>query len=131
VRTIAHGEILPTLKLMLGRSVLRFATGKDPAALLEMIAIACGIGFPFPGWAKKGFWEAWAKALRGELRSWNEVFGRPPTALEARRFNREMANRDKIWNMVAKAKAKGRGIGNALFDEIGSRYQRNGRRQTL
>jgi len=72
-----------------------------------MIQIACVVGCALPEWARRGFRIAFVKASKGELKSWDQVFGRPPTKLESRRFNRECANRDKIWNMVAAAKATG------------------------
>jgi hypothetical protein len=103
----------------------RFTTGNDPAALLEILQIACVTGLSIPAWARKAFIVAYIRASRGELKSWDDVFGRPPTRQEVVRANRELAKRDKVWNLVAEACAEGRGIGNLLFEEIGEKVGLN------
>lgn len=103
----------------------RYTAGADPAALLEIINAVFLTGIALPEWARKAFILAYIRGSTGKLKSWDEVFGRPPTEQEHRRFNRECANRDKIWQMVADAAAEGRGIGNDLFEEIGERVGLN------
>jgi hypothetical protein len=96
----------------------RFATGKDPTALLDALYLYINTGLPIPEWLRRGFSVAWHKGFAGDIKSWNEVFGRPATKTAYKKLTRDLGCRDKIWELVADAKGR-EAIDNELFDKIG------------
>jgi hypothetical protein len=77
-----------------------------------------------PAWALKEFRRQYAMGLHGKLRSWDDVFGRPPrTKVQMERYARHLALMPKVWAEVASAKDGGRPINNELFKEIGAKLR--------
>src|SRR5262245_34726548 len=76
-------------------------------------------GRPIPDWAVNALVVAYEKGFRGEIASWDEVFGRPNTAGQFDRMSRDIENAGKVWDLVAEAKARGEPIDNLLMEKIG------------
>jgi hypothetical protein len=87
-----------------------FKAGTDPGAPLQAIVVSYGCRRPAPNWALQALADAYIKGWKGDIKSWDDVFGRPNTKGQVARFNRDADAADKIWNLVAEAKARGESI---------------------
>jgi hypothetical protein len=97
-----------------------FKDGKDPGAL-EAVAWFLFSDRPVPDWAIVAFRHAYSRGSLGEIKSWDEVFGKPQTKPQNDKLIHHLKAQYEIWHMVAEAKQQGTPIDNALFDDIGSR----------
>src|SRR5262249_21817229 len=59
-------------------------------------------------------------AASGKLKSWDEVFGKPPTRKQARRAL-DYDNTHRVFHEVLKASAKGDPIEDLLFGRVGKK----------
>jgi hypothetical protein len=117
----------PLLDNLIVREIVRalalleksFATGKDPGAVLQAIFICLQRDLPIPDWASGEFRRAYAKGSHGQLKSWDEVFGRPRTADQYRRWWQRVSVPQKVWGAVAEAKGRKVPIDDKLFEKIG------------
>ena len=92
--------ILPKIKLKLDGLEKSFSTGKDPSATLEAIRFCIIFRLAIPEWAQTAFLSVLCKATRGEYRSWDQAWGRPPTRGKAVRFWRDYAGAGAVTNAV-------------------------------
>jgi hypothetical protein len=89
-------------------------------ALILMIG-ACGLsGWIIPKWVTEVIVGADDYAASGELKSWDEVFGKPPTLKRAERVH-DWDNRHRVLHAVLKASAKGEPIDDLLFERVGKK----------
>ena len=89
-------------------------------ALILMIG-ACGLsGWIIPKWVTNIIMGADNYAACGELKSWDEVFGKPPTRKRAGRV-RDFDNKYRVLHEVLKAGAKGEPIDDLLFGRVGKK----------
>jgi|SRR5215510_6269817 len=94
--------------------------GGNKSALLYAIYHRLLMKRPLPEWLRLEFLHAYEAHARFEIRSWNEVFGRPVpkgTHLEIEKRNAEL--RPLIMERVQALKAEGRPIDKSLFEKIG------------
>ncbi len=96
-----------------------FATGNDPGALLEALFMYLASDTHVPKWIRDGFVQAYNPCIIGEISSWDDVFGHPPTKAQTLRWRRNLENAPRIQALVAEAKARGEPIDSALFRKIG------------
>jgi hypothetical protein len=97
----------------------RFASGKHPEALLQMINICCIVEAPLPEWVRKGFIKAYLAGESGGIGSWNKVFGPPRTKGQWQRLMRNVRSAHDVWKMVSEAKMRREPIDDKLFGDIG------------
>jgi len=99
-------------------------------ALIIMIG-ACGLkGWRIPKWVTDIIMGADNYAACGELKSWDEVFGKPPTLKQARRV-RDWDNKHRVLHKVLKAGAKGESIDDLLFGRVGKKLGIGGKTKVL
>ena len=96
-----------------------FATGKHPRTLLTAISICLKHDLIVPDWAKLEFEQILFRAFTGQLKSWDEAFGRPSTKAGWRRLRKHAKAFLQVDQMVAKAHARGEPIDDTLFSKIG------------
>jgi hypothetical protein len=91
-------------------------------ALILLIGM-CGIaGWPIPEWAVSIIDEADTNAMYGDLKSWDEVFGKPHTPKKGQRLF-EFHLRHRVWAEVTNAHSKGEPIDDLLFERIGKKMK--------
>ena len=98
----------------------RFDNG-DKSALLYAIYHCLLMKRPLPEWLRLAFLHTYEAHARFEIRSWDEVFGRPVpkgTHLETEKQKAEL--RPLIILRVQALKTEGRPIDKNLFEEIGT-----------
>jgi hypothetical protein len=97
----------------------QFETG-DKSALLQAIYRCLQLRRPVPEWLREVFLNAYEAPARFEIRSWDEVFGRPVpkgTHLKTQKRNAEL--RLLILERVEALKAEKKPIDKGLFEKIG------------
>jgi hypothetical protein len=87
-------------------------------ALIRIIVFSALCKRPIPNWAADLLQVIDVFAVGGEFKSWDEVFGKPPSKHSAFQRHKWML-RGKVQAMVFGAHAKGRAIDDDLFEEIG------------
>jgi hypothetical protein len=95
----------------------------EKGALLYFISHCFTNNQPVPDWAKKAFNAACWKGVRFEIKSWDDVFGRPLKKGQhqaTERRNMQIAR--TIWERVCDRSGAGEGIGKKLFDSIGNEF---------
>jgi hypothetical protein len=97
-----------------------FATGKDPGAILQMLMICCVTGMPLPEWAARAFRVAYLAGHCGELKSWDEVFGHPPSEKAFTRFQKADKDSHKIWEAIQTQPDVP--INDELFEKLGKEF---------
>jgi hypothetical protein len=75
---------------------------------------------PLPRWLKIALSDALTKGWCGEIKSWDAVFGKPPTKLHYERYAADNKLSEEVFKMVIKEKAAGRAVDDLLFEEIGA-----------
>jgi hypothetical protein len=92
-------------------------------ALLNQLNRSFVLDRPVPGWARSAFKAAYKKKLDLEIRSWDEVFGKP-IKKHARPAITQIA--DVVYNAVAARHAAGESIGKEMFASIGKEVGASG-----
>lgn len=96
-----------------------FNTGKRPWAVLTAVHLSIRSGIKAPEWARRELDRIMDRAFIGELKSWDDAFGRPPTRGSFERFvkfSKAIVGADR---MIAEARERGEPIDDRLFDKIG------------
>jgi hypothetical protein len=94
--------------------------GGRKAALLMAIRSCCWMRRPLPEWARLAFLQAYDSATGFDIKSWDEVFGRPhPKGTHLAKEKKYLAVRSLIWERVRASKAMGKPINKELFEGIG------------
>jgi hypothetical protein len=91
----------------------------DQKAILKCIHLCVIFDLSVPEWAKGAFNEACMTGYSGDLKSWDQVFGHPPTKDAAKRAARDMVYACEVHEMIDAAAANGEGLSDELFEKIG------------
>jgi hypothetical protein len=92
----------------------------DQTALLPMILICVQDQRPLPDWAGTAFENAYYRALAGEARSWDDVFGKPyPKGKHVHSSSGKLSRAFVVHARVRDYKKKGVPIDVKLFDRVG------------
>jgi hypothetical protein len=97
----------------------KFESG-NKTGLLYAIYYCLLLRRPLPDWLRLAFLHTYEARARFEIRSWDDVFGRPVpkgTHLKTEKRNSEL--RFLILERVEALKAEGRPIDKGLFEEVG------------
>ena len=89
----------------------------DKSALMRMIIFSALNKSPIPEWAAAVLDGAAGFAAWGELKSWDDVFGKP--SRRRRSVIEKWQRRQEVWAKVVTLSERGRKIDDDLFDEIG------------
>jgi hypothetical protein len=104
------------------RSQEAFKAG-DGSQLLWFVNFCLILNRPVPDWARQAFRAAYNRGLRFEIKSWDEVFGRPlkkGKQLATERRKMELATH--VTALVFELhQLRGKPIGKALFESIGKK----------
>jgi hypothetical protein len=95
----------------------------DKAALLRFIAMCFDVGRAVPPWAQERFCNDVHKAACYEIKSWDEVFGRPlkkGKQLSAQRRRKQLGV--KIFNRVNELAEAGEAVSKPLFERVGEEF---------
>jgi hypothetical protein len=87
--------------------------------VLELVAMCFWSGIPAPEWLKQEFLRRYHSAA-GQ-RSWDKIFGHPPTKDWLNRNARDLAQSVIVYEMVQEALAEPRPIDDELFEDIGGK----------
>jgi hypothetical protein len=105
-----------------------FETG-DKSVLLYAIYACLEMRRPMPEWVRAAFLDACEAAERFEIKSWEEVFGRPvPKGTHLKRQKRDAALPLIIIDAVEALKAEGRKVDKDLFKQVGKEWGINATR---
>ena len=99
-----------------------YAAG-DKFALARMIVVCAIRRCAIPKWAAETFEGAVSYALTGDIKSWDEVFGKPAR----RKVDRKWMYMDRVYFEVLAAKGKGEAIDDLLFERIGKQLKIGGK----
>ena len=92
----------------------------NKAAVLMAIRYCCWMRRPLPEWLRLAFLQAYNSATAFDIKSWDEVFGRPhPKGTHLAKEKKYLAVRSLIWERVRASKAMGKSINKELFEGIG------------
>jgi hypothetical protein len=80
-------------------------------------------GVPVPEWLSAAFIERYRMGQQGEIRSWDEVFGKPTRYGAGKRLRRRMEEESLILEEVERIKAEGKPLNEEEFHEIGRRLK--------
>jgi len=106
-----------------GKMLKREFVAGDKSKLLFAIHACLDLGRPMPEWVRVAFLCAYQAAERFEIRSWDEVFGRPvPKGTHLKPNKRDAALPLIIVEQVEALRAEGRKICKDLFKEIGKEW---------
>jgi hypothetical protein len=97
-----------------------FELGND-RALLETMNTCCLHNLPLPGWASTAFVERYRRGHHGEIKSWDEVFGRPTRYGTAERLKRKMEDGRRVVEEIGRLRAAGESLNEEEFSAIGRR----------
>ena len=101
----------------------------DKSVLLWTINTCLELRRPIPEWLRAAFLEAYEAADRFEIRSWEEVFGRPvPKSTHLKPRKRDAALPLIILEHVEALKRAGRKVDKDLFKEVGKEWGINATR---
>ena len=102
----------------------RFATG-DRGSLLVAIWYCAKKRQPLPEWASKVFITAYESGVGGEVKSWDDVFGKPyPKGSNLNAIKKRLEKRGALTNRIRQMKNKDPSIAIdvALFEKVGSEF---------
>jgi hypothetical protein len=103
----------------------------DKTALLRMLVHCAFYRRTMPEWAVSAVVSIYRAALAGEIRSWNDVFGRPWQQERPRAQRRSLRTRTwkwEVWKRVHELhKGEGKPIDNKLFEEVGKQLAIGGK----
>jgi hypothetical protein len=92
----------------------------DKSVLLYAIYACLELKRPVPEWLRVAFLDACEAAERFEIRSWDEVFGRPvPKGMHLKSEKRNAELRVFIIQRVEALKAGGKRVDKGLFEQVG------------
>lgn len=122
----AADPTLPIFKVVAEFDLLvekaRFEAG-DKAALLGAIRICANHDLVMPEWLARGFIRGYDKALRHEVGSWDDAFGRPfPKGKHLNAARKKRSKAPALWMKVRKMHEAGRAIDDGLFEEVGEEF---------
>ena len=96
--------------------------GGNKSVLLYALYYCALLKRSWPEWLRLAFLHTYEAHARFEIRSWNDVFGRPvPKGTHLKTEKRNAKLRPVIVERVRALKAEGRPIDKSLFEEIGRR----------
>ena len=90
----------------------------DEGALLRAIYWAFLHNRPVPDWARIAFLSQYMRGRHGEIKSWDEAFGRPARYGTGRRILRQMKDEKKVLEEVARLKSEGHSLNEEAFIAI-------------
>jgi hypothetical protein len=91
----------------------------DKSTLLWTIYACLDLGRPIPEWTRAAFLEAYEAADRFEIRSWEEVFGRPvPKSMHLQPNMRNAQLRWRVIERVQALRAEAWKVNNDLFNQV-------------
>lgn len=92
------------------------------AELLRAIVVCGDSGIPLPPWVVKAIGVAYRKARDLEIRSWDEVFGRPvPKGTHVASARKKPLQQLVVRLAVDESRCAGEAVDEALFEEVGKR----------
>jgi hypothetical protein len=104
---------------------------EDKTALLRMLVQCALFRRTMPEWAASAVVSIHRAALAGEIRSWNDVFGRPWQQERPRAQRRSLRTRTwkwEVWKLVHELhEAEGKPIDNKLFEKVGRKLAIGGK----
>ena len=108
----------------------------DETALFRVLTLCALFRRPLPEWAAAAFVLIYRVALAGEIRSWDDVFGRPWEQEKRRAQQRGVRTQSwkwELWKLVHELhEGKGKPpIDDALFERVGRELGIGGRRSRL
>src|SRR5438876_12302903 len=89
----------------------------DKAALMRMIVVCAISGWIIPKWAADEIHGAAGFALWGEIKSWDEIFGKPIRRKRALKWKHV----DRVYFEICEAHLKREPIDDELFERIGKK----------
>jgi hypothetical protein len=95
----------------------------DKAALMRMIVVCAISGWIIPKWATDIIEGATGFAAWGEIKSWDEVFGKPIRRKQARKW---MLG-ERVYLEVLDAHCRGKAIDDLLFERVGKKLKIGGK----
>jgi hypothetical protein len=93
----------------------------DDRALLDVFYWCCLHGLPIPAWAATAFVERYRRGHSGEIRTWDEVFGRPAGYGTGDRLKRKIEQERVVLEEVQRLQSEGESLNEAEFEAIGRR----------
>jgi hypothetical protein len=99
----------------------------DKNQLLAMIVICADLRQPLPHWAAQALRDAYNRARKGNLASWDDVFGKPFRG-KAPKGSRTASREFEVWLAVRKLKRQHKPVGQALFEEVATNLKLGGKR---
>ena len=95
---------------------------RKPDLALHAIYVCCLINSPIPTWVATAFVERYRRGYWGEIKSWDEVFGRPPTRHGTRkRIERDMTAQQLVVEEIRRLQAENKPLNEEEFSAIGRR----------
>jgi hypothetical protein len=79
-----------------------------------------------PEWVKAALMHAYLTFLNAELRSWDEIFGKPFPGKTRKRLLK-LRRTMEIWERVEKLKKQGRAVDGILFHDVAAELEQEGR----
>ena len=91
--------------------------------LIRCLVLCMQKGVPIPPWLERAFKKAYFDVLSCEVKSWDDVFGRPlEKGKHAAKVRRDLKIAHPIWAAVQKRHAEGEPIAKKLFEEVGKLF---------
>lgn len=101
----------------------------DKRALLKLVARCGERELPLPQWATAVVGDASYRSEKGQLKSWDEVFGKPYPG-KSRKGTATESRAVEVWIEVRRLSGEGHPIDEALFERVGKKLK-VGRRSTV
>jgi hypothetical protein len=111
-------EISLTHRLEILKNFERRYRGGELTALLYALDLCLRYRIDVPDWVQKEIHTAVARSFMGDLKSWNQVFGRPRTRGQYERLTRDVKMRSKINQAISLHDGP---MDNLFYEELGER----------
>jgi hypothetical protein len=93
----------------------------EKQALWEMLLYCIAYRWALPEWAAGALTEADSRFESGQLKTWEEIFGKPYRG-KTRKGSHTKAQASPVWEEVNRLHREGRPIDGNLFEEVGQKF---------
>jgi hypothetical protein len=96
---------------------IAYRGGKNKLALAYMILQCAHWQWKIPDWVRDALLDAWRAHHRGELKSWDDIFGKLYGGKQRRRVQ-TLSYKWDVWLRVTELRDKGEPLNDALYDRV-------------